>query len=63
MTGEVIERRHEGRAVKHEGPQRYHCLARTVLGDPCKNLTLWFYIPRNSHLCGSHTRHYESLNK
>lgn len=60
MTGEVAERRYNGHAVRHDGDQRYHCLARTVLGEPCRNLTRWFYLPRNSHLCLSHIRSREA---
>lgn len=57
MTGEVVERRYGGSAVRHDPEsQRYHCLASTVLHEPCKNLTRWFYIPSNSHLCLSHIR-------
>lgn len=51
MSGEVLERRFGGSAVRHEG--QYHCLASTD-GELCKNITSWFYLPRNSHLCLDH---------
>ncbi len=63
MVGQVVERRHHGSAVRHDDETVYHCLARTVLGDPCKNLTRWFYLPRNSHLCLSHIRQRETMNQ
>lgn len=45
--GDVVARMHDGRAVQnHPVTQRYHCLA-----YPCPNLTTWFYMPANSHLC------------
>lgn len=48
-VGDVLERRYEGRAVRHhervEG-RRYYCQA-----YPCPNLTVWVYLPRNSNLC------------
>lgn len=48
--GDVIERAYEGRAVKNYSRtgQRYRCLA-----YPCPNITDWFYLPANSHLCPS----------
>lgn len=46
-NGDVVQRWFDGRAVRHwPEDQQYHCLA-----YPCPNLTRWFYIPRNSHLC------------
>jgi hypothetical protein len=59
MTGKVVERRFEGRAVRHdESP--YYCLATTAEGRPCRIRTRWFYLPRNSHLCSVHMRAHEN---
>lgn len=47
--GDVIERRYDGRAVRHQeriAGQRYYCQA-----YPCPNLTVWVYLPCNSNLC------------
>ena len=54
MVGDVVERRYDGRAVRH-GTERFHCLA-----YPCPNLTVWFYMPSNSHLCLEHIREREA---
>ena len=49
MKGDVLERRFEGRALRHDkgdDTRLYHCLC-----YPCPNMTDWFYWPRNSDMC------------
>ena len=47
-----------GPAVGREAG-RYHCLATTAKGEPCSNITHWFYRPANSNLCKVHIRQHE----
>lgn len=55
---EICVRPKYGPAIEHQDG-RYHCLARTKQGNPCKNITHWFYRPQNSDLCLTHIRMYE----
>lgn len=52
----------EGPAIEKENG-RFHCLARTKTGQPCKNITTWFYRSANSNLCMCHIRMYERRKK
>lgn len=53
----VVHSKHGPRIEREE--RRYHCLAVTKAGNPCKNLTRWFYRPMNSNLCKVHIRKFE----
>lgn len=50
-----FRRAFRGQAIFYRDPQRYHCL-----NYPCPNLTRWFYMPQNSHLCRPCIRLFEA---